>query len=209
MFLSNSKRLCISVTFVLLAIALSQLSYTFDNGVKISFSTLLVCMMLGTIFCNVCDAAEELMERTDKWTMPIYILFFVISGAELDFSVFASWVVVLVGIVYIIFRSLGKYFGAYGSAKLAKCNPTIVKYLGVTLLPQAGVAIGMAITALKVLPDGAVVQNIVLFGVMIYELVGPMLTKIALTKAGDIVPKGTDHKLTIAERFADDADDGE
>ena len=190
LFHSNSKRLCISVTVVLLCIGISQLHYTFDNGVKIGFSTLLVCMMLGTLFCNVCEAADELMERTDKWTMPLYILFFVISGAELDFSVFANWIVVLVGIVYIVSRTFGKYIGAYGSAKLAQCNPTIVKYLGVTLFPQAGVAIGMAITAYNVLPDGQIVKNIVLFGVMIYELVGPMLTKIALTKAGDIVPKG-------------------
>lgn len=189
MFHSNSKRLCISITFVLFAIAISQLHYTFDNGLKIGFSNLLVCMMLGTIFCNVCSAADELMERTDKWTMPLYVLFFVISGAELDFSVFADWIVVVVGVVYIIFRSLGKYFGAYGSAKLAKCSPTIVKYLGITLLPQAGVAIGMAITAYSVLPDGAIIRSIVLFGVMIYELVGPMLTKIALTKAGDITSR--------------------
>ncbi len=190
-FKSNSKRLCISITFVLFSIAVSQLHYTFDNGLKIGFSTLLVCMMLGTVFCNICDSAEELMERTDKWTMPIFILFFVISGAELEFNIFKDWVVVLVGVIYIIFRSLGKYVGAYLSAKAVNCDQPIVKYLGITLLPQAGVSIGMSLTAAAVLSTGGTVRSIVLFAVLIYELVGPMLTKMALTKAGDIVPKGT------------------
>jgi Kef-type K+ transport system membrane component KefB len=208
MFLSNSKRLCLSITFVLLTIALSQLSYTFSNGLKISFSNLLVCMMLGTIFCNICDSAEELMEKTDKWTMPIFILFFVISGAELEFNMFSDWVVILVGVIYIVFRSLGKYLGSFVSAKATKCNPNIVHYLGITLLPQAGVAIGMSITAAALLPSGGTVRNIVLFAVMIYELVGPLFTKIALTKAGDIVPKKEEHHhMTVAEVFADDPDD--
>ncbi len=192
MFKSNSKRLCMSVTFVLLTIALSKLTKTFDNGVHIGFSSLLVCMMLGTVFCNICKNADELMEKTDKWTMPIYILFFVISGAKLDFSMFSSFAIVGIGLAYIACRSAGKYLGAYFSAKLTRCNDNIVKYLGITLLPQAGVAIGMAITASNLLPDGigATVQNIVLFGVLIYELVGPLLTKIALTKAGEIDPEG-------------------
>ena len=208
MFLSNSKRLCLSITFVLLTIALSQLSYTFPNGLKIAFSNLLVCMMLGTIFCNICDSAEELMEKTDKWTMPIFILFFVISGAELEFNMFADWVVILVGVIYIVFRSLGKYFGSFVSAKASKCDPNIVRYLGITLLPQAGVAIGMSITAAALLPSGGTVRNIVLFAVMIYELVGPLFTKIALTKAGDIVPKKEEHHhMTVAEVFADEPDD--
>jgi hypothetical protein len=191
MFRSNSKRLCLSITFVLLTIALSQLSHTFSNGLEIKFSNLLVCMMLGTVFCNICDSAEELMEKTDKWTMPIFILFFVISGAELEFSFFKSWVVILVGVVYILVRALGKYVGAALSAKVTGCDKNIVKYLGVTLFPQAGVAIGMSLIAVELLgADGASVRNIVLFGVLIYELVGPLLTKIALTKAGEIVPEG-------------------
>lgn len=208
LFKSNSKRLCISITFVLLTIALSKLTYTFDNGLKIAFSNLLVCMMLGTIFCNICDSAEELMERTDKWTMPIFILFFVISGAELEFSIFKDGTVILVGVMYMIFRTIGKYLGARWSAQATKCDANIVRYLGVTLLPQAGVSIGMSITAATVLATGGTVRNIVLFAVMIYELVGPMLTKIALTKAGDITPKPVEHHHhTVAEVFADDLDD--
>ena len=207
LFLSNSKRLCLSITFVLLTIALAKMHFDLGGGVKIGFSSLLVCMMLGTIFCNICDSCDELMAKTDKWSMPVLVLFFVISGAELEFSIFADWVVVLVGVVYIIFRSLGKYFGSWASAKATGCSPSVVKYLGVTLLPQAGVSIGMSLTAAKLLQNGGTVRNIVLFAVMIYELVGPLLTKIALTKAGDITPKKEKHHLTLAEAFADEADE--
>ena len=188
-FLSNSKRLALSITFVMLTVALSQLKFEV-GGVHIGFSNLLVCMMLGTVFCNVCDFSEELMEKTDKWTAPLFILFFVLSGAELELSVFADLAIVGIGVVYIIARSLGKYFGAKWSSAAAHCAPAIRKYLGITLLPQAGVALGMSVIAQKELGgDGALIRNIVLFGVLIYELVGPMLTKIALTKAGDIQPK--------------------
>ena len=149
------------------------------------------------------------MEKTDKWTMPIFILFFVISGAELEFSIFKDGTVILVGALYIIFRSVGKYIGSFISAKATGCSSNIVKYLGITLLPQAGVSIGMSMTAAAVLASGGTVRNIVLFAVMFYELVGPMLTKIALTRAGDITPKPAEphHHMTVAEVFADDADD--
>lgn len=189
LFHSNSKRLCISLTFVLCTVALSMLEFNI-GPVKIGFSSLLACMMLGTVFCNVCDNALELMDRTDKWTMPIYVLFFVISGASLEFGFFSNVTVIIVGIVYILFRAAGKYLGAFASSKLMKCNDNIVKYLGITLLPQAGVAIGMSVTVSTVLgAQGDFVKNIVLFAVLIYELVGPLLTKMALTKAGDIQPK--------------------
>ena len=206
-FRSNSKRLCISITFVLMTISLSMLS--FDIGsVHIGFSSLLVCMMLGTIFCNVSKNADELMEKTDKWTMPIYVIFFVLSGAELQLDVFGDLAIVGIGIVYILFRSAGKYFGSYVSAKATGCEPDIVKYLGITLLPQAGVSIGMSVTALALgMAEGRLVRNIILFSVLIYEMVGPLLTKIALTKAGDIVPKPEVKKATVAEAFADDLDD--
>jgi len=147
-------------------------------------------MMLGTVFCNTCDFSEELMDRVDRWTAPLFILFFVISGAELELSVFADLAIVLVGVVYIAARSAGKYLGAYSSARLVGCDKNIVKYLGVTLLPQAGVALGMAIKAQTLGADGMIVANITLFAVLVYELVGPMLTKIALLKAGDIKPEG-------------------
>ena len=185
-FLSRSKRMAVSVTFVMLTVAIS--SFKFHIGsVHIAFSSLLACMMLGTVFCNICDFSEELMERADRWTAPLLVLFFVISGAELDLSVFSNFVFVIIGIAYIVFRSLGKYFGAGISAKATKCDENIVKYLGITLLPQAGVALGMASQAASFGGEvGTVVKSITLFSVLIYELVGPYFTKVALTKAGDI-----------------------
>lgn len=188
-FHSRSKRLSVSVTFVLLTVALSMLKFNIF-GVHIAFSPLLVCMMLGTVFCNFCDFSEELMDRAERWTSPLLILFFVLSGAELELSVFTSGAVVITGIVYILSRSLGKYTGAFISAKSVKCSDKIVKYLGITLLPQAGVALGMATEAGTLGPEGQIVANITLFAVLIYELIGPVLTKNALLKAGDIKPEG-------------------
>ncbi|MBO5906743.1 MAG: cation:proton antiporter [Clostridia bacterium] len=187
-FHSRSRRLCVSITFVFLTIALSMVSFEIGE-VHIGFSSLLVCMMLGTIFCNVCDFSEELMERVDRWCVPLLVLFFVLSGAELELSVFSDFMVVLVGIVYILARSVGKYSGAYASSKIAGCDDHIVKYLGITLLPQAGVALGMAIKAGELGEVGVLISNITLFAVLIYELFGPMLTKMALLSAGDIKPE--------------------
>jgi Kef-type K+ transport system membrane component KefB len=189
-FHSRSKRMAMSVTFVLLTVALSMIQFTVA-GSHVAFSSLLVCMMIGTIFCNVCDFSEELMDRVERWSAPLLVLFFVISGAELELSVFTSGAIVLVGVVYIIFRSCGKYFGARWSAQWTHCDPAIVKFLGITLLPQAGVALGMARKAADGLGEiGAIVANITLFSVLIYELVGPYLTKIALQKAGEITEEG-------------------
>lgn len=188
-FHSRSKRMAVSVTFVMLTVAISSLKFEV-GGIHIGFSSLLACMMLGTVFCNICEVSEELMERADRWTTPVLILFFVISGAELDLSVFADWTVVVVGLVYILARSIGKYFGANGSARLTKADPNVIKYLGITLLPQAGVALGMATKAIELGPEGEIVRNITLFAVLVYEIVGPFLTKIALSKAGDIKAEG-------------------
>ena len=187
-FHSRSKRMAMSVTFVILTVALSSMTFTV-GGIHIAFSSLLSCMMLGTVFCNVCDFSEELMDRVDRWTTPLFVLFFVISGAELELDVFTDLVIVGIGVVYILFRSLGKYFGAYASAKFVKCDDSIVKNLGITLLPQAGVALGMSVTSMQLGGyAGSLIRNIVLFSVLIYELVGPMLTKMALTRAGEIIP---------------------
>ncbi len=189
-FHSRSKRMSISIAFVLLTVAMTTIKFDFF-GVHVGFSTLLTCMMLGTIFCNICDVSEEIMDRTERWTAPLYVMFFALSGAELDFSAFTDFAIVGIGIVYILFRSFGKYFGTLGSAKIVKCGPTVNKYLGITLLPQAGVALGMSLTALDLgSTDGALVRNIVLFSVLVYELVGPMLTKMALQAAGEITPEG-------------------
>lgn len=186
-FHSRSKRMAISVAFVMLAVGLSSLE--FDLGsIHCGFSLLLVCMMTGTIFCNVCDTSEELMERVEGWTVPLNILFFVISGAELDLQILASPATLLIGIIYILARSAGKYIGAYGSCRATGCSEAITNHLGITLLPQAGVALGMALTATN-LKDGYLVRNVILFSVLIYELIGPALTKRSLLLAGEIKPE--------------------
>lgn len=195
-FNSRSKRQAIVITAIFLAVALSKLKFHI-GPVHVGFSPLLVCMMLGTIFCNVCEFSANLMEKTDRWTTPLFILFFVLSGAELEFSVFSDLSIIGIGMVYIVFRSIGKYIGARISAKASKCESHIQKYLGITLLPQAGVALGMSITAMSIGESGVIIRNIVLFGVLIYELFGPTLTKIALTKAGDISPKVEKEKVPL------------
>ena len=187
-FHSNTNRIAMSISFVFLTVALSMLKIP-AGGATIGFSPLLVCMMLGSVFCNLCPLSEEIMRVADRWTAPVLVLFFVLSGAELELGVFAKAGSVAIGLVYILFRSLGKYIGARESAKLVGCDKKVVDYLGFTLLPQAGVALGMCVTAAQLPGDGALVRNIVLFAVLNYELFGPVLTKWALTKAGDIRPK--------------------
>ena len=197
-FHSRSKRMTISVAFVLLTVGLSQLKFQVA-GVHCGFSLLLVCMMTGTIFCNICPTSEELMERVDNWVMPLNVLFFVISGAELDMNVLAQPVTIIVGVIYIIARSLGKYYGSAVSCKITHQSKPITDNLGITLLPQAGVALGMALTASS-LENGELVRNVVLFAVLIYELVGPALTKRSLLKVGEIRPEGS----TSARRHNED-----
>ena len=187
-FHSRSKRMALSIAFVVMTVGLSMLEFK-AGGVKIGFSLLLTCMMTGTVFCNICDTSEELMDRVDRWTSPLNILFFVLSGAALDLEIILNPLVLLVGGVYIIARSAGKIGGAAGSCALSRCDPSIRRHLGITLLPQAGVALGMA-TIARNLQDGAMVSNVVLFSVLVYELIGPSLTKRSLLAAGEIKPEG-------------------
>ena len=183
-FHSRSKRLSVAVAFVILTVGVASLEFEI-GGVKCGFSLLLACMILGAVFCNICEASEELMDRTDRWSSPVNILFFVLSGAELDLKIIANPMVLIIGLVYIALRSFGKIFGAFISAKATNCSKEIQEHLGITLLPQAGVALGMALQA-TALNNGAVVRNVILFSVLVYELVGPNLTKRSLVKAGEI-----------------------
>ena len=190
MFHSNTNRLNLATGFVFLTVALSMLDFHV-GPVHVSFSSLLVCMMMGTIFCNICPLSEDLMQRSDKWTSPLLATFFVISGAELELNVFADIAIVGIGVVYIVFRCLGKYTGTLVSAKATKCEPQICKYLGITLFPQAGVALGMCsivASSTDFGSEGALIRNITLFAVLIYELVGPLMTRQALMSAGEIKP---------------------
>lgn len=191
LFNSNTNRLNMTIAFVALTAALSSqinLLSIHIGPVHIGTSSLLVCMMLGTVFCNICPLSEDVMTRSDKWTSPLLALFFVISGAELELSVFADLAIVGIGVIYIVVRCLGKYLGSMWSAKATKCEPNICKYLGITLFPQAGVALGMCTLAMELGEPGRLIRNITLFAILIYEILGPLMTRWALTKAGDIKP---------------------
>ena len=200
-FHSHRNRNALIVGSVILTVALSQLKFPV-GPFTFGFSSLLVCMMLGTVFCNLCPLSEDLMLQADRWSGPALTLFFVLSGSALQFDVFANLSVVLIGCLYILARSIGKYFGARWSSDLAHSPDTVRKYLGITLLPQAGVALGMCATAARVMgPEGTLIRNIVLFSVLVYELVGPSLTKMALTKAGDIQGKSDELKNRRTRRL--------
>ena len=190
LFNSNTNRLNLTIAFVFLTASLAMKEFHV-GPVHVQFSSLLVCMMLGTVFCNLCPLSHDLMERSDKWTSPLLALFFVISGAELNLDILQNGYVVLAGVVYILARSAGKYLGAFGSSRMVKCEPQICKYLGITLLPQAGVALGMCTIAAnckELKGNGAIIENITLFAVLIYELLGPLFTRMALQAAGEIAP---------------------
>ena len=176
-FKSRANRLCLCITATVIGTALAQM---------LNLSSLLLCMMIGAVTCNLGKDVDRVLEGTDRWTPPLFMLFFVISGADLDLSILPK--VGIIGVIYIIARSIGKYFGARIGAAAVKAESNVRKWLGFTLLPQAGVAVGMAQIALARLGGdvGAKVQAVVLCATLIYEIVGPVLTKVALTKAGEI-----------------------
>ena len=191
LFNSNTNRLNLTIGIVFLTASISMIEIPL-GPVVIHFSSLLTCMMLGTVFCNICELSHDLMAASDKWTSPLFAIFFVVSGAELQLDVFLNIFIVIIGVVYIISRCIGKYFGTLVSAKSVRCDSNICKYLGVTLFPQAGVALGMCATAMQLGQQGELIRNITLFAVLIYELVGPLLTRQALQAAGEIKPKPHD-----------------
>ena len=188
LFFSNSNRLSMTIAFVMMTIALATREFQFGQ-VRVAFSSLLVCMTLGTIFCNMCEYSADIMKRSEKWSAPLYAVFFVLSGAQLELSVFQYPFVIATGLIYIFTRCVGKYFGASFSSTIMNCSENVKKYLGITLFPQAGVALGMVVSAQSLGSSmGGLIRNIILFSVLVYELVGPMLTRIALMKAGEIEP---------------------
>ena len=185
LFFSNTNRLSMTIAFVTMTIALAA---------KVHASSLLVCMTLGTVFCNLSEYSADIMGRSERWSAPLYAVFFVLSGAELELEVFRYGGVILIGIVYIVVRCLGKYFGALISSTIMNCSDNVKKYLGITLFPQAGVALGMVVSAQVLGPEtGSLVRNIILFSVLIYELCGPVMTREALRKAGEIEQKEPEH----------------
>ena len=199
-FFSNSNRLSLTISFVVMTIAMASREFGIGKEAKIGFSSLLVCMMLGTVFCNFSEYSVDIMNRSSKWTAPLYALFFVLSGAELDLGVFRYPAIILIGVVYILVRCVGKYFGAWLSSSFMHCNENVRKHLGITLFPQAGVALGMVVTAQALGNEmGDMIRNIILFSVLVYELVGPQLTRMSLAAAGEIKTGADDKKNR--ERF--------
>ena len=175
-FHSRDNYLCVAAAAVLLCVALSGLW---------GLSSLLLCMAAGAVASNLCKDADRLLDGCDRWTPPLFMLFFVISGAELDLAAIPA--VGLLGVIYIVARSLGKYLGTYLGAGLTHADENVKKYLGLALLPQAGVAIGMAQMCAAALPRYAGrITTVVLCATLVYELAGPLITKLALTKAGEI-----------------------
>lgn len=179
-FKSRANRLTLVICAVLLGTALADL---------LGLSSLLLCMMIGAMVANLYDDLDKLLDVVDHWTPPLFLLFFVLSGADLDLSVLPQ--VGLMGVLYLVFRSMGKYLGARIGSRLVGFEPNVRKYLGVALLPQAGVAIGMTTIAAVELPQyGGQIRAVILCATLIYELIGPVLTKIVLTRAGEIAPSG-------------------
>ncbi|MBE7015013.1 MAG: cation:proton antiporter, partial [Ruminococcaceae bacterium] len=175
-FTGRGNRLSVAIAMVCLCVGISVIC---------GFSSLLACMAMGAIFINTSKRYNELFQLTDRFTPPLFLLFFVVSGAELNVGILPS--VGVIGIVYIIVRVLGKMGGASLGAIIGKASPEVKKYLGPTLIPQAGVAIGLSMAAVTVVPEfGANIRVIILCATIIYELVGPVITKITLIKAGEI-----------------------
>lgn len=175
-FTGRGNRISVSLAMVLLCIGVSNIT---------GLSALLVCMTMSAVYANISKASDTVFELVERITPPIFMLFFLVSGAELNLSILPS--VGFIGVLYIIFRVIGKYLGTAVGAKLSQAQPVVTKYLGYTLIPQAGVAIGLAGLATKIVPGyGGQIQTIILCATIIYELCGPVITKLALKKAGEI-----------------------
>ena len=194
-FRSRNNRLiwCIFSVFAALGIY-----YLFKSQMMGSFelSSLLICMMAGAIYTNFVKESNRTLDVMDRFTSPIYMMFFVISGASLDLSIFFNkdgLLVVIIALIYIIFRVIGKWSGAYVGASITRCEPQVKKYLGFALIPQAGVAIGLSTTAYRLFANnpetskaGSLILAIILTSTLIYELIGPMVAKFALKQAHEI-----------------------
>ena len=175
-FKKDSNRMCAMIAFVLIAIALADLT---------GASSLLTCMALGAVFINACPDAPAAMKITDYITPPVFMLFFVLSGASLDITILPS--LGIVGVIYILMRIAGKITGSWLGATISKAPAAVRKYLGPALIPQAGVAIGLSLLAEQVVPDyAAQIRAVVLCATLVYELIGPVISKITLQKAGEI-----------------------
>ena len=196
-FKSRNNRLIWNIFSVFAALGFY---YLFKSPMMGGFelSSLLTCMMAGAIYTNFVKESGRTLDVMDRFTSPVYMMFFVISGASLDLTIFFNGdglVVVLIALTYLIFRVVGKWGGAFAGASITRCEPQVKKYLGFALVPQAGVAIGLSTTAYKLFSQysdpymqktGALILAIILTSTLVYELFGPMVAKFALKKAHEI-----------------------
>ncbi|MBQ6051742.1 MAG: cation:proton antiporter [Clostridia bacterium] len=175
-FKKDGNRLALTIGFVFIGIGIASI---------FGLSQLLLCMALGASLTNFSSNTNHIVKLTDGLTPPIFILFFVLSGAELQLSVIPS--IGVAGIIYVIVRVVGKIAGASLGSVICRADKKITKYLGFSLMPQAGVAIGLSLIATQIVPEfGAEIRAIILCGTLIYELIGPAITKLSLKKAGEI-----------------------
>ena len=196
-FKSRNNRLAFCIFSVFAALGFYYLfKQDFMGGFELS--SLLICMMAGVIYTNMSIEPNPTLDVLDRFTSPIYMIFFVLSGASLDLTIFFNkngLVVVGIAAAYIILRVMGKWLGAFTGATISKCEPTVKKYLGFTLIPQAGVAIGLATTASDLFnrsnnqAASSLIIAIILTSTLVYELFGPLITKFALKKANEIGPE--------------------
>lgn len=175
-FTGRGNRLSAAIAMILVCTGVSNM---------LGISPLMACMAMSAIYVNLSSVSDKVFEQVDRFTPPIFMLFFFVSGADLNIRILPS--VGVIGLLYVVFRVVGKVAGAALGAKIAKVEPVVKKYLGYTLIPQAGVAIGLTAVAMEVVPEyGAKIRTIVLCGTVIYELIGPVVTKLSLKKAGEI-----------------------
>ncbi len=177
-FKTPANRMTLAVAFVLLTTAVAD---------ALSLSALLTTMAMGAVFANLCRKSGEVMSLCDTVTPPIYMMFFVLSGAGLNLSILPT--IGLVGVIYVVLRVAGKMFGAWLGGTVMHADRKVRLWLGPALVPQAGVAIGLTVVAQRVVPQYAeVIRAVVLCGTLIYELVGPAVAKWTLQQAGEIEP---------------------
>ncbi len=176
LYTGRGNRLAVTIAMTFLCVGISDM---------VGFSSLLACMMMSAVFANLSNYTDKIFEPLDRMTPPIYMMFFIISGATLDITIIPK--IGVIGIVYVVFRVCGKILGADIGARLSHADPKVRKYLGLTLIPQEGVAIGLVTVAKGVFPEyGNTIQTVVLCGIVIYELLGPMITKLTLKAAGEL-----------------------
>ncbi len=176
LYTGRGNRLAVTVGMTFLCIGVCNMT---------GLSSLLACMMMSAVFANTSRYTDKIFEPLDRITPPFYMMFFILSGASLDITIIPK--IGLVGAVYVIVRVLGKMLGAYIGAVISKAPSVVKKYLGLTLIPQEGVAIGLVTVAKGTLPKyGNTIQTVVLCGIVIYELLGPLITKTTLKAAKEI-----------------------